>query len=67
MVNLKSRKLDIYQKLEDRHLTLNKDITEENRMNQRRDIMPWFWLISEGKREENSSWMKECMKFRFIG
>lgn len=63
MVQLKSKKLDFYLPLEDKHLTINKDITEENRHDQRHDIMPWFWIIraeSQGTKAVTGSWLNEC-------
>lgn len=63
MIELQSDKLNVYLPLEDKHLTINKDITEENRLDQRNDIMPWFWMIKTGmenNKESTNTWMHEC-------
>lgn len=63
---LDSDKLGLYEYLKDAHLTVNKDVTEENRVNQRRDVVPWFWLIRDGRKEGNSHWLEECLFWRCI-
>jgi hypothetical protein len=38
--------LEEYKALKEKDLRLNKDITEESRLFQRNDILPWFWIVS---------------------
>jgi len=38
--------LEKYKALKEEDLKLNKDITEESRLYQRNDILPWFWIAS---------------------
>ena len=38
--------LEEYKALKEKDLQLNKDITEESRLYQRKDILPWFWIVS---------------------
>jgi hypothetical protein len=38
--------LEEYKALEEKDLQLNKDITEESRLYQRNDVLPWFWIVS---------------------
>ncbi|KAI0089034.1 hypothetical protein BDY19DRAFT_890450 [Irpex rosettiformis] len=56
----------IYKVLEDRHLTVNKDITQENRAGQRWDIMPWFWFSGEPRTEGSGTWMKEFYRITWL-
>jgi hypothetical protein len=55
--------LDEYKASTENDLQLNKDITEESRLYQRNDVLPWFWIVGtenqtdvtqEGKR---NSWI----------
>lgn len=62
---LRSDKMKLYERLDDSDLTLNKDVTEENRVNQRSDLVPWFWLIRAGRKETSSVWLKECKLITF--
>ncbi|KAI0683726.1 hypothetical protein BC835DRAFT_1295238, partial [Cytidiella melzeri] len=55
-----------YEELKDKHLTVNKDITEENRTGQRRDMMPWFWLIKDGRKENSSKWLQEFHRIMWL-
>ena len=34
-----------FQKLQTKHLKISADITEENRVGQRSDTLPWFWRL----------------------
>jgi hypothetical protein len=54
-----------YQELRTEHLKLGKDITEENRVGQRSDVLPWFWRLDGQNIEHHDTWMEEC-KFIFI-
>jgi len=50
----------IYQKLEEKHLVVVKDITMAKRFGQGSDSLAWFWRI--GPREDllTGEWMEEC-------
>ena len=54
-----------YQKLQTEHLKLSADITEENRVGQRSDVLPWFWRLDGQNADQHDTWMQEC-KFIFI-
>lgn len=50
-----------YRPIEPADLSVNKDITEENRYGQGSDSLPWIWRTGELNREqEGSTWMDEC-------
>ena len=49
-----------YQELRSEHLTLNGDITEENRFGQRNDVLPWFWRLDGQNADQQDVWMQEC-------
>jgi hypothetical protein len=53
-----------YQELQSKHLQVNKDITEENRVGQRSDVLPWFWRLDSHNAEQHDTWTQEC-KFIF--
>ena len=38
--------LEEYKALTEKDLQLNKDITEESRLYQRNDVLPWFWIVT---------------------
>lgn len=54
-----------YQELQSKHLQVNKDITEENRVGQRSDVLPWFWRLDSHNAEQHDTWTQEC-KFIFV-
>ena len=49
-----------YQELRTEHLKLNADITEENRVGQRNDVLPWFWRLDGQNADQHDTWMQEC-------
>jgi hypothetical protein len=49
-----------YQVLEQEHLKLSGDITEENRVGQRSDALPWFWRLDGQNMDQDDTWMQEC-------
>jgi hypothetical protein len=55
-----------YQELRTEHLKLSGDITEENRVGQRSDVMPWFWRLDGQNADQHDTWMEECMFILFV-
>ena len=53
--------LSKYQELQTKDLRLSADITEENRVGQRNDTLPWFWRMEGQNAEQHDAWMEECM------
>ena len=53
-----------FQDLQSKHLKISADITEENRVGQRSDTLPWFWRLDDQNTDQHDSWMEEC-KFIF--
>lgn len=49
-----------YQELQSKHLSLSADITEENRVGQRSDVLPWFWRLYGQNTDQHNTWMNEC-------
>lgn len=60
-----SATLTRYQELKTEHLKLSADITEENRVGQRSDVLPWFWRLDGQNADQHNTWMQEC-KFIFV-
>ena len=52
--------LQKYQPIKPTELGLNKDITEENRLGQSSDILPWFWRIGGSQLGSSGVWSDEC-------
>jgi hypothetical protein len=50
-----------YQKIEQEHLKLSQDVTDENRHSQRNDTLAWFWTLEGQTSEQSGTWMQECM------
>lgn len=51
--------LNQFQPLTSRDLRVSTDLTEENRMGQRSDVLAWFWKQKDGKSDEKDEWMEE--------
>jgi hypothetical protein len=49
-----------FQKLQTKDLKVNSDVTEENRVGQRSDTLPWFWRLDGQNADQHKTWMQEC-------
>ena len=49
-----------YQLIKPDELGVSKDITEENRLGQSSDILPWFWRIGGSQPGPPGVWNEEC-------
>jgi hypothetical protein len=49
-----------FQKLQTKDLKVNLDVTEENRVGQRSDTLPWFWRLDGQNADQHETWMQEC-------
>jgi len=57
-----------FQKLQTNDLKVNLDVTEENRVGQRSDTLPWFWRLDGQNADQHETWMQECRAlFLFLG
>jgi hypothetical protein len=52
--------LDIYKKLEPKHLVVVKDIASAKRFGQGSDRLAWFWRIGPSEDALTGEWMEEC-------
>lgn len=52
--------LQKYQPIKPDELGVSKDITEENRLGQSSDILPWFWRIGGSQPGPPGIWNEEC-------
>lgn len=50
----------VYQKLEEKHLVVVKDITMAKRYGQGSDSLAWFWCIGPSQDLSTGEWMEEC-------
>ncbi len=53
--------LEKFKILDKVHLSLPKDLMEENRFYQRNDVLPWFWMLVGESEDKQSDWMSEGM------
>ena len=49
-----------YQEITPAHLTIEKEITEENRFGQGTHALPWFWRVGGAELASGSDWVDEC-------
>ncbi|KIM61410.1 hypothetical protein SCLCIDRAFT_122156, partial [Scleroderma citrinum Foug A] len=49
-----------YQKVSPRDLSIDKEVTEENRFGQGSDVLPWFWHIGGVDLGSGADWTEEC-------
>ena len=54
-----------YQEIHPNHLTIEKEITEENRFGQGSHVLPWFWRVGGVELRAGSDWMDECKCLKF--
>lgn len=52
--------LSEYRELQTTDLKLSADITEENRVGQRSDTLPWIWRMKGQNGNQHGAWMQEC-------
>lgn len=52
--------LQKYPLIKPNELGVNKDVTEENRIGQGSDILPWFWRIGGNQPGPADQWYDEC-------
>ena len=55
-----SEVMDKYRPILLEDLKVSGDVTEEQRLGQRNDTIPWFWLIGTTNEEQGNEWMDEC-------
>ena len=58
--------LDKYQNLSREHLVLPADLTEENRVGQGSDTLPWLWRVGGVNTRPGSEWDDECKCSDFV-
>jgi hypothetical protein len=52
----------IYQEILPTELSIDKEVTEENRFGQGSDRLAWFWRVNNTNRGQEDTWMDECKK-----
>lgn len=50
----------VYQEILAEQLSIDKEVTEENRFGQGSDKLAWFWRVNNGKKDQTDTWMDEC-------
>jgi hypothetical protein len=51
---------NIYQEILPEQLTVDKEVTEENRFGQGSDKLAWFWRVNNARESQKDTWMDEC-------
>jgi hypothetical protein len=52
--------LEMYQPLREEDLRICADIVEENRYDQKKDSLAWFWRIGIQSKADPGSWIQDC-------
>ena len=58
--------LQKYQLIKPNELGVSKDITEENRLGQSSNILPWFWRIGGNQPGPSGIWDEECKCYNIL-
>ena len=68
MVNLGASDsiLEKYQVLSGEDLVLLRDVTEENRVGQGSEVLPWFWRVGGWNTDPRSEWDDKCELSAFV-
>jgi hypothetical protein len=51
--------LEKFRPLDRKDLQVNTDVTEENRVGQRSDVLAWFWREGSESSDKKDEWMQE--------
>jgi hypothetical protein len=51
---------NIYQEILPGQLSVDKEVTEENRFGQGSDRLAWFWRVNNAQESQKDAWMDEC-------
>ncbi|KAG1838555.1 hypothetical protein F4604DRAFT_1572198 [Suillus subluteus] len=57
---------NIYQEILPEQLTVNKDVTEENRFGQGSDKLAWFWRVDGAHKSQQHAWMDEFYRVNWL-
>ncbi|KAG2341746.1 hypothetical protein BDR05DRAFT_887861 [Suillus weaverae] len=57
---------NIYQEILPEQLTVNKDVTEENRFGQGSDKLAWFWRVDGAHKSQHHAWMNEFYRVNWL-
>jgi hypothetical protein len=49
-----------YQEILPEQLSVDKEVTEENRFGQGSDKLAWFWRVNGARESQQDAWMNEC-------
>lgn len=51
---------NVYQEIQPNQLSVDREVTEENRYGQGSDRLAWFWRVNSGRNSDEDAWMDEC-------
>jgi len=51
---------NVYQEIQPSQLSVDREVTEENRYGQGSDRLAWFWRVNNGHDSHEGAWMDEC-------
>ncbi|KIJ19237.1 hypothetical protein PAXINDRAFT_69907 [Paxillus involutus ATCC 200175] len=58
--------LATYKVISASDLSVNKDVTEENRFGQGTDSLPWFWRMEGAGVDSSGTWMEEFYRINWL-
>ncbi|KAG2144695.1 uncharacterized protein EDB93DRAFT_1087402, partial [Suillus bovinus] len=56
----------VYQEILAEQLSIDKEVTEENRFGQGSDKLAWFWRVNNGKKDQTDTWMDEFYRVNWL-
>ncbi|KAG2111109.1 hypothetical protein DEU56DRAFT_762242 [Suillus clintonianus] len=56
----------VYQEILAEQLSIDKEVTEENRFGQGSDKLAWFWRVNNGKQDQTDTWMDEFYRVNWL-
>ncbi|KAG1764090.1 hypothetical protein EV702DRAFT_1051462 [Suillus placidus] len=55
---------NVYQEIQPSQLSMDWEVTEENRYGQGSDRLAWFWMVSSSRDSDEDAWMDELLVYR---
>ncbi|KAG2737183.1 hypothetical protein P692DRAFT_201666129, partial [Suillus brevipes Sb2] len=56
----------IYQEILPEQLSVDKEVTEENRFGQGSDRLAWFWRVNDAHESQQDAWMNEFYRVSWL-
>ncbi|KAG2035934.1 hypothetical protein BDR03DRAFT_867156, partial [Suillus americanus] len=57
---------NVYQEIQPNQLSVDREVTEENRYGQGSDRLAWFWRVNNGRNSHEDAWMDEFYRVNWL-